>query len=711
MPQNNNTSLGTEDPNIDTQSAYPSGTTQNDLRKQVESEGNVFSGKNMRPGERNLELEQQNRQRAINSGEVDPNAPEQLIQEWVNNATYGTPNPIFGAITSSTGAKDQMDQMYGKAKGQLTNQMRQLPTPQYERYQDFTGEIDAARDQGRTLFDDIKKTIEEDYRIRQSEEEDANRVRMGANTKALARMKSLGTSAGSIGFLQEIDRDNQRQLDKLVNEKNKLLIEATQAYQQQDYKMLVDKMGESKKLTDQINQIEQWKFADAIATNDQIMKQNRFGWEAQDRAMNDMDTWASTYDSYEEIPQYDRKRIEEMAGVPEGFFAKYFDIAKQSAAQESIMADVKYQQSIVDLLSDLPEDQAVMIDGELVYGWSKEKRDVWHTTMTDEFGNVTFVEYDNNTGELITHGLGNIGSSRNGNTLKKINGSYYSINQQTGAAEPVMTKDRNIDPSYLDGFGNWIESIGTVTTPFGGQTGFETVHPGWDIANEVGTPIKAFKGGRVVNVNKNPNGGYGKYVEVEDAEGRIWRYSHLDQVNVAAGQRITEGSVFGTMGNTGNVLTTRHGGEARIPTPEERAKGWGSHLDLRVFIPGKQPQEAEDSNPSDDSVLTRDQFETAYIETIAEAGSMSIDPTIPTVQAEIDKAYEDYKSAINSSSNQDNERFVDALTSTDKRKMLARGLNPEDPVQAKEYIEQEYGEESNGDEKSNETTLPWEQED
>jgi len=115
-------------------------------------------------------------------------------------------------------------------------------------------------------------------------------------------------------------------------------------------------------------------------------------------------------------------------------------------------------------------------------------------------------------------------------------------------------------------------SLGTVTTRYGGSTNYEKFHPGVDIANKIGTPIKSFTPGTVTSVvggKKQGDKGYGNYVEITDAQGNRQRYSHLQGAYVKVGQKIPKGYTIAGMGNTGSTYST--------------SGGTGSHLDYRIW--------------------------------------------------------------------------------------------------------------------------------
>jgi len=102
------------------------------------------------------------------------------------------------------------------------------------------------------------------------------------------------------------------------------------------------------------------------------------------------------------------------------------------------------------------------------------------------------------------------------------------------------------------------------------------------------------------------------------------------------------------MGNTRDVMTS-HGGSSHVPTPAERAQGYGSHLDLRVFEPGKQisgPDKNSIPNITNEEwtaitsdmeqirVLTPDERETNYYAERAAVAARG-----PDAVAQFDKTY------------------------------------------------------------------------
>ncbi|MFY7868027.1 MAG: M23 family metallopeptidase, partial [Exiguobacterium sp.] len=88
--------------------------------------------------------------------------------------------------------------------------------------------------------------------------------------------------------------------------------------------------------------------------------------------------------------------------------------------------------------------------------------------------------------------------------------------------------------------------------PASGAYGY-TFHNGVDIAGPTGTPIRASATGTVIRAGWG--GAYGNHVMIAHViNGQVWTtvYAHMNSVSVSSGQRVTQGSNIGTLGNTGN---------------------------------------------------------------------------------------------------------------------------------------------------------------
>jgi hypothetical protein len=78
-------------------------------------------------------------------------------------------------------------------------------------------------------------------------------------------------------------------------------------------------------------------------------------------------------------------------------------------------------------------------------------------------------------------------------------------------------------------------------------------HEGIDIFAPRGTPVIAAEAGHVTRTGNTPRGG--KHVWVRGGQ-RSFYYAHLDSIAVSTGDRVMRGAVLGTIGNTGNAITT-----------------------------------------------------------------------------------------------------------------------------------------------------------
>jgi LysM repeat protein len=95
----------------------------------------------------------------------------------------------------------------------------------------------------------------------------------------------------------------------------------------------------------------------------------------------------------------------------------------------------------------------------------------------------------------------------------------------------------------------WIwPTSGVFTSGYGWRWG--RMHRGIDLANNVGTPIKAARSGRVVFSGWN-DGGYGYLVTLQHPDGSRSLYAHNSRLMVSSGQEVRQGTVISLMGSTG----------------------------------------------------------------------------------------------------------------------------------------------------------------
>jgi len=114
----------------------------------------------------------------------------------------------------------------------------------------------------------------------------------------------------------------------------------------------------------------------------------------------------------------------------------------------------------------------------------------------------------------------------------------------------------------------WLSSLFGPRKRIDGTWGF---HHGIDMAAVKGTAVKAVRAGVVVEASFQT--GYGNTVVIKHSETIKTRYAHLHSIRVYVGQKIKQGTIIGTVGETGFV----------------RKKGKdGSHLHFEVYERGKR---------------------------------------------------------------------------------------------------------------------------
>lgn len=146
-------------------------------------------------------------------------------------------------------------------------------------------------------------------------------------------------------------------------------------------------------------------------------------------------------------------------------------------------------------------------------------------------------------------------------TVKKSSSSSY-----VSYASSVNTSSKKVEL----GISLIRPTSGTVTSRFGARWGRS--HKGIDIGAPKGTPIKAAAAGTVVTASYGYNGGYGNYIVISHGNGVQTAYGHCNSLSVSVGQKVSQGQLIGTVGNTGN------------------STGNHLHLEIRVNGVAQNPQ-------------------------------------------------------------------------------------------------------------------------
>ncbi|WP_067814745.1 M23 family metallopeptidase [Nocardia inohanensis] len=89
---------------------------------------------------------------------------------------------------------------------------------------------------------------------------------------------------------------------------------------------------------------------------------------------------------------------------------------------------------------------------------------------------------------------------------------------------------------------------GVISSGFGSRWG--EFHYGVDIADPIGTPIHSALGGTVLEAG--PASGFGQWIRVQQDDGTIAVYGHVNDMYVSAGERVNAGDVIASVGSRGN---------------------------------------------------------------------------------------------------------------------------------------------------------------
>lgn len=130
-----------------------------------------------------------------------------------------------------------------------------------------------------------------------------------------------------------------------------------------------------------------------------------------------------------------------------------------------------------------------------------------------------------------------------------------ALYEEKKSVKPAYT-GKNNSSTYIASLGiSFVEPVqGMLTSGFGVRR--RDNHKGLDIANSMGTPIRAAASGTVTYAQYN-SGGYGNLVIISHGNGVQTYYGHCSKLYVTAGQTVSQGEVISAMGSTG-ISTGSH---------------------------------------------------------------------------------------------------------------------------------------------------------
>lgn len=130
-----------------------------------------------------------------------------------------------------------------------------------------------------------------------------------------------------------------------------------------------------------------------------------------------------------------------------------------------------------------------------------------------------------------------------------------ALYEEKKSVKPAYTGTNN-SSTYIASLGiSFVEPVqGMLTSGFGVRR--RDNHKGLDIANSMGTPIRAAAAGTVTYAQYN-SGGYGNLVIISHGNGVQTYYGHCSKLYVKAGQTVSQGEVISAMGSTG-ISTGSH---------------------------------------------------------------------------------------------------------------------------------------------------------
>ncbi len=235
----------------------------------------------------------------------------------------------------------------------------------------------------------------------------------------------------------------------------------------------------------------------------------------------------------------------------ESEFAVIGEVAGVDPSQFARLEVVTYTVQRGDTLGEIALEHGLDIDTLISFNQIEDVRRL-QAGSTMEIPNRNGLLYTVKSGDSLS-----AIASRHGTTVNTVLDANDMRSQALDVGQVIFVPNAKLNETerriILGELFAW-PTRGTFTSGFGMRadpfTGYPRFHNGIDLANNIGTPIRAAASGRVVHV-ESQIGNYGRFVILRHPDGFQTLYAHLDTFSVRNGQYVDRGAVLGSMGNTG----------------------------------------------------------------------------------------------------------------------------------------------------------------
>ncbi|MEA2015900.1 MAG: M23 family metallopeptidase [Actinomycetota bacterium] len=216
--------------------------------------------------------------------------------------------------------------------------------------------------------------------------------------------------------------------------------------------------------------------------------------------------------------------------------------------------DVETKTKILESYMEEVEDLDRMVRSITGKGGYEEEVEIYETDLSSD------IKFEEDPNEIYYY----VSDQEEG--LDDIDALLDDLLTKAPELSEILTEDKKNMEDYIylmEHTPSMWPTWGTITSLFGERRrGY--VHKGLDIANNTGTSIQTTASGTVIFTGWH--GGYGRKIIIYHGFGYTTVYAHLSKIYVEVGDKVKQGDIIGTMGNTGHST--------------------GSHLHYEVLVDG-----------------------------------------------------------------------------------------------------------------------------
>lgn len=366
-----------------------------------------------------------------------------------------------GTNTTSTSGSTDTQITDSKTKDpmqvELDKQYQEIDT-YYNQVNKKLNSIKSAND---TYFNGLLDSISQTFEQRKEQQKQYNRsYEAGVSVAGMVSGRARYAPELQGSLLHAAESAGLQKLVQLDVQEQAALNEANKARTDSDYQMLNAQMELLKNIRQEKRDVATALYEQVAQQEEAKLKQLEYQMKSRELGKDIINDLAL---STSEITTEDLGTVAAYLGVTPDVAANVIDVQREVVQAKNQTEIVKAQQSLINLLQDIPRGQEITFPDGTTYTGIGDASDIFTAMQVDSNGYGTIISYDKLTGAINTAGVGRVGKSSASGGGGTSSGISFSTQQKNQIAASGMSAfSDNTKYMVIDSGLDTIESKGFV---------------------------------------------------------------------------------------------------------------------------------------------------------------------------------------------------------------------------------------------------------